>query len=279
MSTTPNPSGSVLQHAIGLYRAAIGRCWPLSLIGAGLLAGTGLYWTAHTPTVRLEELDFDAAADLHMLLANYLSPAALRVDFQIGMLAAVVALIFYSALIAQLHAIAVSGERASAWQALSAALRRLPGTIVACVSWILVTGGCLIVLLIPGNHAGLALLLLIPSIYLSGRLQLWWPAMFVEELGAIAALRRSWAVTRSQWWRSAGALSWVLIVIGLLDLLADAIVAAATGASTGVAQLLRFLANALLMPMLPAALLATYYQTARQAGKKNPAERGLNLIT
>lgn len=275
MPIAPNPSGSALQHAIRLYRASIGRCWPLSLIGAGWLAGAGLYWTAHTPTVALEELGFDAAADMHMLLANYLSPAALRADGLIGVLA----LLFDGALIAQMHALAVSGEHSTGWQAFAAALRRLPGTIVACVSWIVVTGICLVVLLIPGNHVGLALLLLFPSIYLSGRLQLWWPAMFVENLGGIAALRRSWAVTRSQWWRSAGALTWALIVIGLLELFADAIVAAAAAASPGAAQLLGLLANALLMPTLPAALLATYYQTARQADKKNPAERGLNLST
>ncbi len=65
--------------------------------------------------------------------------------------------------------------------------------------------------------AGLFLLVL-PGIYLAIRLSLAVPAVAVEQLGPVAALRRSWALTASaQLWRVLGLMALVLAVTGLVE--------------------------------------------------------------
>jgi hypothetical protein len=252
--TPPRPISDVLADARRMYRDGFASCWPLSLLGAALLAAAAHHWSAQVSVgsaaaVSLDELDPDAA--LHQL-ASYASPAALRA----GLLVGVAALLVYSALIVRLHALGASGEASSQLRALATALRRLPASMLASILWTLALAAGLVLFIVPG-------------VYWSGRLQFWLPAMLVDNAGAIDSLRDSWSLTRHQWWRSTTALTLALIIIGILGLIADALASGAAalvaaplhsseravGFSTG---LFAMLADMFMLPMVPAALLAIY---------------------
>lgn len=263
--TPQRPLGDVLADAGQLYRAGFARCWPLSLLGAVLLAGAAHYWSAQVggdaaPAGNLEDLDPAVALQA---LESYASPAALWA----AAIVLVVALLVYSALTVQLHAISSGSESSSPLPALTAALRALPQGILAALLWTLALG------------AGL-LLCIVPGIYWSGRLQFWLPAMLLDEPGAIGALRSSWLLTRDHWWRSNTALTLSLVVIAVLGLIADALASGAAGLAAAPlhssaravalsSALFDTLADVLLLPMVPAALLAIY-SDLKQSQRRQP---------
>lgn len=273
-------SGGLLKDTIRLYRTGFVASVPLSLLGAALLTLAGNLGSTQPPTSSpdsldsLDSLDLNSVTDVSQLFAGYFSIAALKADAVL----CVIFLIFCSAIMVQFNALVAGTDRVPWWPALQAALRAMPATILAGVVWILVTGICLWLLVIPGISAAWVLLLLIPSIYFSGRWQFWLPAVLAERAGAIDSLRHSWNVTQSQWWRSASALTVALIVIGVLEMLADAMVAAMSAPTGDVhlelslvlsgSQLLRWLCNAALLPMLPASLIAIYYDLKSERSRR-----------
>jgi hypothetical protein len=76
------------------------------------------------------------------------------------------------------------------------------------------------VLAIACALAGLFALVL-PGIYLAIRLSLAVPAVALEELGPIDAMRRSWALTRPHLWRVLGLMALVVVLTGLLEALVE----------------------------------------------------------
>ncbi|MSQ09913.1 MAG: hypothetical protein EXR52_02775 [Dehalococcoidia bacterium] len=82
----------------------------------------------------------------------------------------------------------------------------------------------------------ISLVLLLPAlIYVTVRLSLVMPALFIEQLGPISSLRRSWQLTHGAWWHTFGVgvvMTLVVIVLGIL--------AGAVGAIAGLAT---FIAN------------------------------------
>jgi hypothetical protein len=255
--TPLRPISQVLADAKRIFLDGFGRCWVLSLLGAVLLSVAEDFWSRQVGQVSdgstaagtLDDLDPTAALNQ---LAGYASPAALRA----GLVVVVVALLVYGALIARLHALASPGQASTQLQALITALRRLPGSVLAAILWTLALAVGLVLLIVPG-------------FYWSGRLQLWLPAMLVEDVGAIDSLRSSWTLTRHQWWRSTTVLTLALIIISVLALIVDALTSGVaalvsaplhfgTRAVAFNAALFDLLADVLLLPMLPAALLAIY---------------------
>jgi hypothetical protein len=254
--TAPQPIGVVLDNAIQLYRASFRSCWVLSLIGSIALAASGLYMAAQMRGVGIAGAGVQSAQAVRaamQALAAYGSGGAIKADIIIFL----VSLIIYSALLAQMNSVALGRATQSPVDSLGAALRRLPGAIVASIVWTFAIGLGLVLFLIPG-------------IYLWGKLQYWIVAVFADDVGAIESLGRSWNATYGNWWRSTTILSVALIIILVLDLLATLVTglfagfqftARATdlGGMLFTAQIVRAVAQVFLLPMIPAALLAIYY--------------------
>jgi hypothetical protein len=251
--TAPQPIGVVLDNAIQLYRASFRSCWVLSLIGSIALAASGLYTAAQMRGVSLAGGGTQGVQNALRALAAYGSAGALKADIVVFLLT----LITYSALLAQMHHVAQGAAEQSPVEALSVALRRLPGAILAAIVWTLAVGLGLLLFLIPG-------------IYLWGKLQFWIVAVFADDVGAIESLGRSWNATSGNWWRSTTILSVALIIVLVLDLLADLLVglfagfqffarSADFGGILFTTQMVRAVSQVFVLPMLPAALLAIYY--------------------
>lgn len=99
--------------------------------------------------------------------------------------------------------------------AIGVGIRALPGYLLA------------ILLITPATSLGL-LLLVVPGLYLFARMFLVGPAMVIESLGPIAALRRSWALTAINSWTIV-----LFLVLALLFVLGAAVLASGVGAALG----------------------------------------------
>jgi hypothetical protein len=102
--------------------------------------------------------------------------------------------------------------------------------------------------------------------FLMGRLFLSYFALVVDDAGAVASIKLSWALTRGGWWRCSAILL-VLVIIGVVFALviafADGLIAVSLGATsvatTALAQLLGVVSNAFLGSLYPAVLIAIFH--------------------
>jgi hypothetical protein len=239
-ATKPLSALALTGEAIKLYRAAFRGCAPLALLGGLALLAADSYQDAQIGAV--PDLSLDLLQDLDAAIAQlyaYVSPGALRA-YVLGL---VLTLLFYLALMIQLHAHSQGVAVPSAMAALRQALRRLPAALLASL------------IFIAAVSIGL-LLLLLPGLYGSGRLQMWPPAMIVDRAGGIESLGRSWDLTQQQWWHASTALTLALLLLGVSWSLWDAI--AGIGGGIG-SRLLQGLGLFLLLPTVPASWLVVYY--------------------
>ena len=100
-------------------------------------------------------------------------------------------------------------------RAIGVGLRALPGYLLA------------ILLITPATSLGL-FLLVVPGLYLFARMFLVGPAMVIESLGPVAALRRSWALTAANSWTIV-----LFLVLALLFVFGAALLASGIGAALG----------------------------------------------
>lgn len=262
--TAPQPIGVVIDNATQLYRSSFRSCWVLSLIGSLALAASDLYMTAQMGDISLT--DPQGLQNALKSLSAYGSAGAIESD----LLVCLVMLVVYSALLTQMRRIAQGQAAYSPVDTLGLALKRLPSTVCAALIFTLAVGGTLLLSVAPLYYlwsqpqfwlmAALVFLLLITlCTWLWGKLQFWITAVFVDEVGAIESLRRSWRVTQGNWWRSNTILSAALTIVLVIDLLADVVMGlSALGGSMFTAEILRTITQVFVLPMLPAALLAIY---------------------
>jgi hypothetical protein len=247
----PLSIGGVLDDAIKLYRASFRSCWVISLIGAALLGGAGIYFAALMGRVALAGPQ--AAASLTTLAAAFGGGGVLMTEVVLYL----VSYLVYTALMAQMNSVALGHENPSALSSFLLALRRLPGAIVAAIVFSVAVGIGFVLFLIPG-------------IYLWGKLQFWLVAVVADDVGGIEALGRSWEVTKNNWWRSATSLTVALIIILVLSALDFLVTGGVAGGLATtihvnladvliVSQIVRAVVSVFILPMLPAALLAIYY--------------------
>jgi len=183
LPSAPLSIGGVLDNAIRLYRYAIRRCWILALIYSGVLAVFTLAWIL--PLTKAASATAASRPDPMQVLAMIFSPAVL-----LGFLfATVFSMAVYGALVKMESALARGEPELSIGAALLAGVRRVPGMLLAGLLFGLAF--CL------GTIA-----LVIPGIYLFGKLQLWLVAMFMEDAGALESLKISWRLTDKRWWRA-----------------------------------------------------------------------------
>jgi len=258
----PLSIGGVVDDAIRLYRGSFSHTWKLSVAFAIALAVLGLFMVMSIPAL------FDiqrATLAPQQVLALFTSPVVIGSY----LLMIVCELVFYGALFASENAVA-RGEPIPMGQALLAGLRRIPGMLLAGLVFLIAfTLGCIA--------------LLIPGIYLWGKLQLWPAALYAEDATAMEALGSSWTLTRGRWWRTVVIISVALIILYIVALavgLVPAFLLGFTSLKHGnmlTAQLaampFSILSRIFLMPAMPAILLAVHHDCKLRSEGGDLAER------
>lgn len=96
-------------------------------------------------------------------------------------------------------------------------------TVLLLLAGLVVLGGWIAAIALMPLFA-VTLVLLIPGlIYVTNRLSLVLPALFIERHGPIASLRRSWQLTHGAWWHTFGVNAVMFLVIIVLSMLAGAV--------------------------------------------------------
>jgi hypothetical protein len=248
----------VFEASIGsslrLYRGALARCWLPSLL---LALGWG--WIATLLDRKLPSGD-----DLLLWLAQAQVLVWSGYFWRLVLAAVVLAIFFYSAMVADIYAVATGGATPTG-AGLIAALRAFPGAVAATLIFLVGTS-----IGFAPQLGLLAVLFIFPSAYLWGMWQLWLVVLVVERSGPITALRRSWQLMAGAWWRITTLIT-VVTLISFLPVLVFDSVASTVLVLLGVEGMhappvLTALAIALvvfLLPMVPAALVAAYLDRQR----------------
>jgi len=255
--SAPQPIGAVIDDAIRLFRASWQRCWYLAVIPglAGLLVALAL--PASIPGI--------ARPTAQNILQIYASIFAPRI---IGfyLLWLLVSIVFHGAVLAQEAAIAAGNESVSAAEAIGTGLRRLPWMILGGILFSVVVGIGFIALVIPG-------------IWLWGRLMLWTPALFVDNQNAIDGLGSSWHLTRGNWWRGTVIATVAIIIAVVLALVFGFLGSTVAGiviplspldlrGRTVLTQSFSVVGNAVYIPLMAAMWIAIYrdFKLRREGG-------------
>ncbi len=218
--SSPQSIGGVLDDALRLFRASYGRCWAFAVI-------PGLILLICESAVGVPRIATTGGLRALATLAH--SPLLLLFD----LLSILLWLIFQGAVLARQLTMMRDGESDTVGVALASSLRHFPATLVGAILVFLAMVGCAIPIAIVGAiflaagglsaGAGLGLVLLvivlmIPDIWLWGRLQLWFAAAFVEDAGPAEALGSSWRLTKSRWWRGAAIFTVAAIILIVLSI-------------------------------------------------------------
>lgn len=255
----PLTIGGVLDDSIKLYRASFASCWLLSLIGSLIVGGSAIYRAAQLRGVG-SLADLARSADTAQHLAEVMRQFAENFrgpGFLTQLLIYAVHLLIYLSLFAQVNNVAQGRGAQSIGDAVGLALRRLPGSVLAAIVFVVgVTIGFFFVF--------------IPGFYLWGKLEFWLASVFADDVGAVEGLGRSWEATTGNWWRSVTIVSVALIIIVVLEVLATVVTGSAAGIMVGVyhsgleavivaTQVVSTILSVFVLPMIPAMMLSTYY--------------------
>lgn len=244
LPSAPLSIGGVLDSAIRLYRHAIRHCWALSLVYAALIGGVTVF-----SLLLLPQPDAAGRSDPRHALALLMSPVMI-----VGILVAmVIGMAFYGALMKAVIVLSRSEEPLSVGAALGAGLRRVPGMLLGGLITSVATVLGFVALLIPG-------------FYLLGKFELWFVAMFVEDAGALESIGSSWRLTRKRWWRGVTIFTVAVILLYVFSF-AVGLVAGAIGvfAHLGftprliVNQVFSALSNFIVFPMFVSVLVVMYH--------------------
>lgn len=237
----PAEIGRVIQDALAIYRVSFRRCAPLAVLGALMAAALDLFVVAFAHS---QGMPFDS---LESSLLVYQQPPVMA----LGLLQAVVLLGLFGALLATQDAV-INGETGFSFgRALSRGFGRLGRCVIATVIYAAVTVvGCL---------------LIVPGIYVSNIWSLYPAAIYVDDSAALQSLDESRRLTAGSWWHTAtvlgAAVAGVFVIAMISDTLAGGIaMLGSTGSALvqGGMQLIGDAADVLVLPLMPAALLALY---------------------
>jgi hypothetical protein len=253
LPSAPLSIGGVLDNAIRLYRYAIPRCWILALIYSGVLALFTIAWVLPlTKTAGVAGTVGGFAvprADPQQVFATLFSGRVL-LGFLITTL---FSMAVYGALVKTESSLARGEPQPSLGEALLAGLRRVPSMVLAGLLFALAVCVGFIALLVPG-------------IYIFGKLQLWLVAMFMEDTGALGSLKASWRLTEKRWWRASTiiAVAFVLVyvvalAVGLLANVVEGIAHVSLGNRVIVNQIFSAASNILVLPLVVAIGVVMYH--------------------
>jgi hypothetical protein len=257
---TPEPNaaiepGSATVHGVmELYRQSLAQSWRPALL-------VSLLWTGWLVQLLLQLNPQDDV----LQLAEHLQELVFTPSFGYALLAvSALSIVPYCAMVACVLA-AGAGARA-AGAGLPLALRVFPGALVAAALFMVVTS--------IGTMA-----LLVPGVYLWGMWQLWIVVIVAERSGPLAALSRSWQLTRGHWWPAVTLVTVVTILsvvpLIMLDLILPWIMMGLgfVGMQALVASLVGLgVAATLVLPLVPAALVVMYrFLCSRQSAMAGEA--------
>jgi hypothetical protein len=256
--TAPRAIGGVIDDAIKLYRASFRTCWPIALIGSVVTAAISLYLLSRFPalgTVR------DPA-----LMWQMLKPSPL---WGWLLIPGIASLLLLGAVIACQNALAAGTGPMTVGVALATAFARLHWLLLAVLVGVIFIGFGVGIVLVPVVAASRVLAVLawvIVGIYLWGRLQLWMVAVFAEDAGTFRAMGVSWRLVGGHWWRSATILTVGIIIVlvismlfGLVGNLIFVVVRVDRMSVLMGNQLITAVERVFVTPMMPAVLVAMYY--------------------
>jgi len=256
--TAPRAIGGVIDDAIKLYRASFRTCWPIALIGSVVTAAISLYLLSRFPalgTVR------DPA-----LMWQMLKPSPL---WGWLLIPGIASLLLLGAVIACQNALAAGTGPMTVGVALATAFARLHWLLLAVLVGAIFIGFGVGIVLVPVVAASRVLAVLawvILGIYLWGRLQLWMVAVFAEDAGTFRAMGVSWRLVGGHWWRSATILTVGIIIVlvismlfGLVGNLIFVVVRVDRMSVLMGNQLITAVERVFVTPMMPAVLVAMYY--------------------
>jgi len=235
----PLSAGGVIDDASKLYRAAFRRCVPIAVLGALVSVAFELFILAYSQRAGLPLTGLDA------LLKTYQQPPVMA----LSLLQTVILLALFGAMIVTMNAAANAEARLSVGRALRLGFSRL--------------GRCVIAALVSSVMIVLGLLLLVPGIYLSGALALWPVALYVDNAGGLQSLDVSRKMIQGHWWHASAALGLAVLIVLAFSLVAGFVAGVVELTISGEAgeSLVQFIsatADVIMLPMLPAALVALY---------------------
>jgi hypothetical protein len=256
--TAPRAIGGVIDDAIRLYRASFRTCWPIALISSVVTAGISLYVLTLFPAL--------ATVRDPALMWQMFKPSPL---WSWLLLPGIASLLLLGAVIACQNALAAGTAPMTVGRALITAFGRLHWLLLAVLLWIIFIGSAVGIALIPvdpvlrvlGVFAWAFL-----AIFLWGRLQLWMVAVFAEDVGTLRALAISWRLIEGHWWRSA-----MILTVGIVIVLVIAMLFGFLGNLVFVVvrvdpvsllignQVITAIERVFVTPMIPAVLVAMYY--------------------
>jgi hypothetical protein len=261
-STAPRSIGGIVDDGIKLYTSAFAKSWPLALLAQVLLAGPSLILRYQMSGLQI------SAANPQAVLAIFKSPTV-WLSYIVMMIVFVGS---YNALIVLLDGVAAA-KAESFGRSLAVGFRLLPRTILLyVVMWLALTVvgivGVIVVTVLSrvlGFVAGVVLCGLL--IYVFGRLFLSNVALVVEDAGVFKSLATSWALIKNHWWRTATIYTLALIIVMVFYLvigfvntaLVGVTMQASFGSATILSQLVTMAGGTVLMSLVPAVLLAMYY--------------------
>ncbi|HEX4377182.1 MAG TPA: hypothetical protein VHZ99_08525 [Steroidobacteraceae bacterium] len=256
---TPLTVGGVLDDAIKLYRASFRACLIIALIGAIAMLAASMWMMVQAVGLSASILSATRGGgtpDLHTMLPQLLGTFSQMTKSYL--VVGLVSLIVFAAVFAQTSQIHRGEAPLGVGDAFVRALRRLPGLILGSF------------IFTAAVWIGL-FLLFIPGVYLWGKLEFWFAAIFADDTGAIDGLGRSWNATVGNWWRSVTVISIAIIMIVVLLIMVYLVFGALVGMPlmfthpTGLdwrlalPMLLGGLLRVIMLPMYAAVMLSTYH--------------------
>jgi hypothetical protein len=242
--SSPLSIGGVIDDGLRLFANAFSRCWPLA-VAPGLLAA-------------LYEITFPFNLPTpggHPSPAQALQALAAAFSLRAGILDLVIfvlSLVFQGAVIVREIAIVRGDDSITLGRALGVSLQRFPGLLLGSILFAFTIAAGTIALIIPG-------------VWLWGRLLLWMVALFLEDASATDALASSWRLTRGNWWRAAVIFTVGIIIVVVLTMVFTFVAGLVAGLAHLTTQgrllalqLSSLITNAISYPLGVAILLAMY---------------------
>jgi hypothetical protein len=226
MPSAPQSIGGVIDDAIRLYRNSFSRCWLLALVPSALYGAVMLAAARAAP-----HYGVTGGQGAQILATQQAFGRGMLGYFAIVM---VLMIAFQGAILVRQAAIARGDESISLARAVATGFARMPLFILSLMLFYLgLMGGVIVIMLVVAlpvgwvlNHqhllvrpvmtAGMVVIVLIPMLYLMGRLLLFAVALFVDRKGPKDALTTSWQLTKGHWWRAMAIIGVGTVIITVL---------------------------------------------------------------
>jgi hypothetical protein len=265
--SAPRTIGGVLDDTLRLYRSSftawIAPCLILSLIRFAI----GLYLNS-----KLNLVGAGGTLNSSAILANWTTTMQGPGIWEGYIVMIVLDVWLYTALIANIFAVA-TGRAAKPFDGFGIGMRLLPAALLGSLLFGLAMIGGLILLIIPG-------------LYVIGRMIYWTVALVDERAGATSAIGTSWRLVDGHWWRATtilGVLFIIMMTVGFLVAIIAGITVAVTRPDLATIQLetqsISGILNIFFIALVPAALVATYQDLKLRAGGGDLAARISSLPT